>query len=146
MANRPPSKPHLVGTGVNQVELWGATVVLQSFFTGITARAIVLPELVNLQRKSCTVQKYPGDDGFNRAGGVVSRYDRSPAKYGGAKPGQRVFVALTDANGKAIRNSRRTFRLSGAFADLCEWAKDNAKDDMILYSSSGAPYNITLAP
>jgi|LakMenE01Jun11ns_1017448.scaffolds.fasta_scaffold9551354_2 hypothetical protein len=144
MANRPPSKPHLVGAGANQVELWGATTVLQTYFTGISARAIELPELINYQRKSHTVRKYPGDSGFNRAGGVVSRYDRSPAKYGGAKPGQRVFVAKTDASGKAIRDTRRTFRLKGAFVDLCEWAKDNAKFDMILYSSTGSPYSIAL--
>ena len=142
MANRPPAKPHLVGIGAGQVELWGATTVLQSFFTGVTARAISSPELVNLQRKKHQVHKYPGDPGFERSGGVVSRYDKSPAKYGGAKPGRRISVVRTDSQGKAIKTSRRVFRLVGAFSDLCEWAKDNAIDNMILYSPTGAPYTV----
>jgi hypothetical protein len=142
MANRPPAKPHLVGTGVDQVELWGATTVLQSFFTGVTAKSIPVPELVNLQREGHRVRRYPGDPGFDRAGGVVSRYDKSPAKYGGAKPGKRISAVRTDSQGKAIKTSRRVFRLVGAFSDLCEWAKDNAIDDMILYSPTGAPFSI----
>jgi hypothetical protein len=142
MANRPPAKPHLVGTGAGQVELWGATAVLQSFFTGVTARSVPTPELINLQRRSHRVSKYPGDPGFGRAGGVVSRYDRSPSKYGGAKPGVRVSAVRTDAAGRAIRTSRRVFRLVGAFSDLCEWAKDSAIDNMILYSPTGAPFTI----
>jgi hypothetical protein len=142
MANRPPAKPHLVGTGVNQVELWGATTVLQTFFTGVTARSVPVPELINLQRRPHRVAKYPGDAGFSRSGGVVSRYDKSPSKYGGAKPGVRVSAARTDATGKAIKTSRRVFRLVGAFTDLCEWAKDNAIDNMILYSPTGAPFPI----
>jgi hypothetical protein len=144
MPNRPPSKPHAVGVGANQVELWGATSVLQLYFTGITAKQVPLPELVNIRRKSHTVRKYPGDEGFEREGGTVSRYDRSPSKYGGARPGVRVFVVKLDSQGKAINASRRTFRLVGAFNDLCEWAKDNAIDDMILYSSSGAPFSISV--
>jgi hypothetical protein len=112
------------------------------FFTGITARAIPVPELINVTRVSHTVHKYPGDAGFERSGGVVSRYDRSPAKYGGAKPGLRIAVAKTDAEGKAIRASRRVFRLVGPFNDLCEWARDNAIDNMILYSPTGAPFTI----
>jgi len=48
----------------------------------------------------------------------------------------------TDSQGKAIKTSRRVFRLVGAFSDLCEWAKDNAIDDMILYSPTGAPFSI----
>jgi hypothetical protein len=144
MANRPPAKPHVVGAGDDQVELWGATSVLQSFFTGVTAKAIPLPEQINFQRKSHTVRRYPGDSGFERDGGVVSRYDRAPSKIGGAKSGQRVMVVRVDANGKAIKSSKRVFRLVGAFNDLCEWAKDSALDSIILYSPSGAPYNITV--
>jgi hypothetical protein len=144
MANRPPSKPHSVGSGSNQVELWGATSVLQSYFTGITAQAVPLPELINVTRQGSTVRRYPGDPGYSRIGGVASRYDRSPAKFGGAKPGLRVSVAKVGPDGKAIKASRRVFRLVGAFNDLCEWAKDNAIDSMILYSPSGAPYNIAI--
>jgi hypothetical protein len=124
--------------------LWGATSVLQTFFTGISPKAIPLPELINLTRKAHKVRKYPGDEGFERSGGAVSRYDRTPSKIGGAKPGHRVSAVRVGDDGKAIKSSRRYFRVVGSFADLCEWAKDAALDSMILYSSSGAPYNISV--
>jgi hypothetical protein len=145
MATRPTIKPHLVGTGANQVTLWGGTSLLQVFFPSVTPNAVEIPELVDYQRKGGKVRKYPGHAGYNRRATVVSRYDKSPAKFGGAKPGLPFVAARLTAQGDLIKTSKRTFRLVGSWADLCEWAKDAAVTSVVLYSPSGSPFIIPVA-
>ena len=145
MASRPTIKPHLVGTGVNQVTLWGGTSRLQEFFSSITPKAVEIPELINYQRKGGKVRKYPGHEGYNRRATTVSRYDKTPAKFGGAKPGLSFVAAKLTASGELIKTSKRTFRLVGSWADFCEWAKDNVSASTVLYSPSGSPFIIPAA-
>ena len=145
MATRPTIKPHLVGTGTNQVTLWGGTSLLQSFFPSVTPKAVEIPELINYQRKGGKVRKYPGHAGYNRAATTVSRYDKTPAKFGGAKPGLSFVAAKLTAQGDLIKTSKRTFRLVGSWSDFCEWAKGEVASNTILYSPSGSPFIIPVA-
>jgi len=142
MATRPPALFHTETVGGRTVVLIGATSILDDFFTGLTPDAA---EEVTTRTESVaasTVNRFPGDTGFNRAGHTRTKSNEK-TKGGPALPGRRFWCERPTGTGEERRSNAKQFNYLGSWKDLVALARASAfGPDFTLRNSSGRSVRI----
>jgi hypothetical protein len=128
------------------VRLYGATEVLDNYFTGLTPDAAAVEGTRTEAVAATTVRRFPGDLGYSRSG--HSRVKSTVASQGGnALPGRRFWCERQTGVFPNVLTTVEQFNYEGSFRNLVALARASAFGQSFkLRNSSGKWKLVTVTP